>query len=257
MCLLALSWQQNTDYPFLLASNRDEFLQRATRSAHFWPEQPDILGSKDLEAGGSWLLVSKQGRWATLTNFRDGRNLAAGKYSRGALVLEALQQPLKDLPAWLEANQANFAGFNLLWGDSQQAWYFSNRLAQAPRQLKPGLYVLSNATLNTQWPKTRRLKTAIENWQITDDRCHPNQLFAILADTTPAADKDLPNTHVGLETERFLSSIFIQGENYATRTSTLVWQTADDCWHLHEKNHPTNQSLMNERQFKWQGRSSN
>lgn len=256
MCLLALSWQQTTRYPFLLATNRDEFLQRPTRPASFWPEQPDILGSKDLEAGGSWLLTNQQGRWATLTNFRDGRNLAAGKTSRGELVLQALQQPLADLPSWLEANQQDFAGYNLLWGDSDQAWYFSNCLAQAPRQLKPGLYMLSNATLDTEWPKTRRLRKAVEDWQATDD-CHPDQLFATLADTTPAADEDLPDTHISLETERFLSSIFIRGENYATRTSTLVWQAADGHWHLHEKNHPTDQNLGNEQHFKWQTHSSN
>ncbi len=256
MCLLALSWQQSDRYPFLLASNRDEFLQRPTRVAGFWPEQPNILGSKDLEAGGSWLLVSKQGRWATLTNFRDGRDLAAGKLSRGELVLQALQQPLADLPSWLEAHQQDFAGYNLLWGDSNQAWYFSNRLAQAPRQLKPGLYVLSNATLNTQWPKTRRLKKAIEDWQKTDN-CHIDQLFATLADPTLAADEDLPNTHIGLETERVLSSIFIKGDNYATRTSTLVWQDADTYWHLHEKNHPTDQALGNEQYFKWKNSNLN
>lgn len=250
MCLLALSWQQNTDYPFLLASNRDEFLQRPTRVAGFWPEQPNILGGKDLEAGGSWLAVSKQGRWATLTNFRDGRNLAAGKLSRGELVLQALQEPLASLPTWLAANQHNFAGFNLLWGDNQQAWYFSNRLAAPARQLKPGLYLLSNATLNVEWPKTRRLRKAIKDWQMMDN-CHPYQLFATLTDTTIAADKDLPATHMSLETERFLSSIFIQGENYGTRTSTVVWQGADQYWYFHERNHPTDQTLSNEQFFKW------
>ena len=252
MCLLALSWQQNSSYPFILAANRDELLKRPTRPACFWPEQPNILGGKDLEAGGSWLLTSKQGRWATLTNFRDGRDLTAGNLSRGELVLQALQKPLEELPSWLEDNQQNFAGYNLLWGDSSQAWYFSNRLAEAPRQLSPGLYLLSNATLNTDWPKTRRLRKAIEEWQATEN-CHPSQLFATLADPTQAADSDLPNTYLPIETEKFLSSIFIKGENYATRTSTLLWQTADDNWHLHEKSHPTNQNLGNEQYYNWQG----
>lgn len=252
MCLLALSWKQNLNYPFILAANRDEFLQRPTRPACFWPEQPDILGGKDLEAGGSWLLTSKQGRWATLTNFRDGHNLAAGKISRGELVLQALQQPLEDLPSWLQENPQDYAGYNLLWGDSQQAWYFSNRLAEAPRQLTPGLYLLSNATLNTDWPKTRRLRNAIEKWQTTEN-CHPSQLFATLEDRIKALDVDLPETYIGLEKERLLSSIFIDGEGYGTRTSTLVWQEADGHWHLHEKTHPTDQNLGNEQHFKWQG----
>lgn len=252
MCLLALAWQQNDRYPFVLAANRDEFLQRPTRPACFWPENPSLLGGKDLEAGGSWLLASKQGRWATLTNHRDGRDLAPGKISRGELVLQAMQQPLGNLPHWLEENQQDFAGFNLLWGDSQQAWYFSNRLTAPARQLTPGLYLLSNATLDTSWPKTRRLRNKVEKWLNTDN-CHPSQLFATLADQTKAADGDLPDTHLGIEKERLLSPIFINAEGYGTRTSTLLWQEANGDWHLHEKNHPTNQNLSNEQQFKWQG----
>lgn len=252
MCLLALAWQQNHRYPFVLAANRDEFLQRPTRPACFWPEQPNLLGGKDLEAGGSWLLASKQGRWATLTNHRDGRDLSPGTISRGELVLQAIQQPLKDLPRWLEEKQQDFAGFNLLWGDSHQAWYFSNRLAAAPRQLTPGLYLLSNATLDTPWPKTRLLRNAVENWLNTDN-CHPSQLFATLADQTKAADVDLPDTYLGIEKERLLSPIFIDAEGYGTRTSTLLWQEASGDWHLHERNYSTNQKISNEQQFKWQG----
>lgn len=250
MCLLALSWKQDQRYPFLIAANRDEAYQRPTRPACFWPEQPNILGGKDLEAGGSWLLASKQGRWATLTNYRDGKNLAAGKVSRGELVLQALKQPLDELPTWLLANQQDFAGFNLVWGDTNEAWYFSNRLAEKPKQLNPGLYLLSNATLNTDWPKTRRLRQAMEAWQAADN-CHPRQLFATLADQTRAADADLPNTHVGLEIERLLSPIFIKGENYGTRSSTLLWLEADNSWHLHERNHSTNTKLSNEQYFNW------
>lgn len=252
MCLLALAWQQNDRYPFLLAANRDEFLQRPTRPASFWPEQPNLLGGKDLEAGGSWLLASKQGRWATLTNHRDGRDLAPGKISRGELVLQAIQQPLEELPHWLEKNQQSFAGFNLLWGDSQQAWYFTNRLATPARQLTPGLYLLSNATLDTDWPKTRRLRSKIKEWLATENAC-PKQIFTALADQTKPADADLPDTHLGLEKERLLAPIFIEAEGYGTRTSTLLWQEASGVWHLHEKNHSTDQKLSNEQYFKWQG----
>ena len=252
MCLLALSWQQHPHYPMLLAANRDESLQRPTRPACFWPEQPNLLGGKDLEAGGSWLLASKEGRWATLTNFRDGRDLTPGKISRGELVLQALQQPLEDLPSWLEEKQQDFAGFNLLWGNSHQAWYFSNRLATTARLLTPGLYILSNATLDTDWPKTQRLRRKVEEWLATDN-CHPSQLFATLEDQARADDKDLPNTHVGIQIERQLSPIFISAEGYGTRTSTLLWQEASGDWNLHEKNHSTDQNLSNEQHFKWQG----
>lgn len=255
MCILALMWHQHPNYPMVLASNRDEFLLRPTAAAHFWPDQPEVLGGRDLQAGGSWMLAKTNGRWASLTNYRDGRETAQQAKSRGQLVVEAIHRPLADLPIWLQQQAANYAGFNLLWGDAKQAWYFSNRCTQPAQKLAAGVYLLSNATLDVDWPKTQRLRVAVQEW-LAQANCHPSQLFATLADTTKAADVQLPETHVGLDKERGLSSIFIQaqdfdGKLYGTRTSTLVWQEVQGTWHWHEKNFNRQQQLSNENKFTW------
>ncbi|SFX30894.1 NRDE family protein [Marinospirillum alkaliphilum] len=254
MCLLALCWQHHPDYPLLLAANRDEFHQRPTRAANHWPEHPGLMGGKDLQAGGSWLLANQQGHWAALTNVRNGRELAQAQpaASRGELVLKAVQQQPAAMADWLIQHGKNYAGFNLLWGNKNQAWYFSNRLAQTPQALPPGLYLLSNATLDVSWPKTRRLKQGINHWLQQPD-CHPLQLFDTLTDQVQAPDHELPDTAIGLERERFLSPVFITGEHYGTRASTLLWQNSKGQWFLHERNHQHNQKQVNERQFTWQG----
>lgn len=251
MCLLAFSWQQHRDYPLLLAANRDEFYDRPTQPAHPWIDPPNLIGGRDLQAGGSWMLASQTGQWAALTNVRDGRRMGeTGQVSRGELVVRAMQQPPETTALWLQQAGEQFAGFNLLWGDASQAWFFSNQRPDAPKQLQPGLYLLSNASLNTDWPKTRRLKQAMQEW-LQQESCHPQQLFATLCDPTPAADPDLPNTHIGMEKERFLSPIFIRGENYGTRASTLLWQQADQQWFLHERSHSTPQNHPDEKYFSW------
>ncbi|MBE0506479.1 MAG: NRDE family protein [Marinospirillum sp.] len=251
MCLLALSWQQHHEYPLLLAANRDEFHARPTLPAGNWPDYPDLIGGRDLQAGGSWMLASRSGQWAALTNVRDGRRMGeSGQASRGELVLRAMQQPPEVTAQWLQKVGQNYAGFNLLWGDATQAWFFSNQQPKPAQQLQPGLYLLSNASLNTDWPKTRRLKQAMQNL-LQQQSCHPQQLFATLLDTTPAVDPDLPNTHIGLEKERFLSPVFIRGEDYGTRASTLLWQQADQQWFLHERSYPTSQNQPNEQMFNW------
>lgn len=255
MCILVLAWQKSENYPLVLASNRDEFLQRPTRAASFWPESPNVLGSQDLEAGGSWLLVTRAGRWATLTNFRDGLDTKVTKLSRGQLVLEAITRPLASLPHWLETEAQNFAGFNLLWGTSQEAWYFSNRGAAKSKRLKPGIHVLSNAGLATKWPKTERLRALTYAWLEQPD-CHPSQLFATLADSQRAVDSELPETNIGLEAERLLSSIFIPAQPlgaqvYGTRTSTVVWSNAKGVWQLNERNFSFTSQPENEQQFTW------
>lgn len=253
MCLLALSWRQHPHYPLLLAGNRDEFHARPTRTADYWPEHPQLIGGKDLQAGGGWLLASREGRWAALTNVRDGRAAPPpGNHSRGELVLKAAAQPIQQTLDWLQGNRQHYAGFNLLWGDSDQAWYCSNQDSQPARQLQPGLYLLSNAALNTCWPKTRRLQQAMQAW-LAADRCHPDTLFATLLDQTPAADGALPDTHVGLALERLLSPVFIAGTDYGTRASTLLWQDHTNRWFFHERSYSANRTFAGEHRIDWQG----
>lgn len=251
MCLLALVWQQSPDYPLLLAGNRDEFHQRPTLAADFWPEHPNRVGGRDQEAGGSWLLATRQGRWAALTNVRElSSALSSRLRTRGELVIQACEQPFEQLLKTLPEEQDNYAGYNLLWGDAQQAWYFSNRTHQEPRALQPGTYLLSNAALDTPWPKVERLRSSLQAWQKKKDS-RPEELFAKLADTHPAPDSELPVTGVGIDWERFLSPIFIQGQDYGTRASTLLWLEANLRMTLWEKSFNAQADLLQEKKLHW------
>ncbi|WP_114417541.1 NRDE family protein [Marinospirillum perlucidum] len=251
MCLLALAWKHHPDYPLLLAANRDEFHQRPARAAAFWSDYPEIAGGRDLEAGGSWLVATREGRWAALTNIREpGAQPPAGGLSRGDLVVQAVRQPLETLAARLEERAADYAGFNLLWGNRDQAWYLNNRSGDKAHQLEPGIHLLSNARLNTPWPKTEKLGRSFTAW-CQDKNPRKENLFAKLGDSSPAPDEDLPQTGVGLELERFLSPIFIQGENYGTRASTLLWQDHEPSMTLWERSFDADACLKEEKKLVW------
>lgn len=250
MCLLALLWQQTANYPLLLAGNRDEFHQRPTRAADFWPEDPRYIGGKDLQAGGSWLLATPEGRWAALTNVREPSGEPPSARSRGELVMKACQTPWQSLVEELVNTQAAYAGYNLLWGDTQQVGYFSNRGNREPRRLNPGTYLLSNAGLDTPWPKTEALRQAVMDWQAKEN-APPEQLFAKLADKRSFADQELPDTGIGIEWERFLSPIFIQGDHYGTRASTLLSATPNQQMTLWEKSFNAHAELLQEQKLDW------
>lgn len=226
MCLIAFDYRPGTAIPLRLVANRDEFHQRPAAPLAAWSDAPGIIGGRDLEAGGSWLAVHRRGRFAAVTNVRDpALEVATGAPSRGQLVREALECP--DLEAWLRHLAAGagwrYAGFNLLAGDGERFWHLHrgcNQLLLSP--LSPGIHGLSNATLNTPWPK---LITARQGVATALRRSWPQDALAALTETTPAADDQLPDTGVGLALERTLSSPFIIGERYGTRAVTwLTWQ---------------------------------
>lgn len=221
MCLILFSYQVSKQTPFVVAANRDEFFHRATQPAGFWPESPDLLAGKDLVAGGTWMGITQTGRFAALTNVRRP---SGDQYqsSRGALVSGFLQDstsPETYLQA-LPAQADHYAGFNLLVGDPDSLWFYSNRFEGGPRPLKPGIYGLSNGDLDSDWPKVRRGKSALE--QATADKPDVETMFALLADRQQAEDEELPDTGVGLALERMLSPRFIQSPSYGTRASTVV-----------------------------------
>lgn len=224
MCLIAFAWQQ-AGHPLLLLGNRDEFHARPTRPAAFWDEDghPDLLAGKDLEAGGTWLGVTRSGRFAALTNIR-APGMSVGTRSRGELVagfLETTTSPRNYLD-WLAPRCTEYGGFNLLVGDRDQLCYINSREAQ-PQDLAPGFYGLSNASLNASWPKLDTLRTRLEQTA----QGAPDELLALLADPHQYADDLLPRTGVSLEWERALSAAFIIGEAYGTRASSLLRMTAD------------------------------
>ncbi len=237
MCLIFVAWQRHPVYRLVVAANRDEFYARPTAPAGIWREAPDIVAGRDLEAGGTWLGVSRQGRFAALTNFRGGGAHRTGAPSRGHLVGDYLRS-FAAPGAYLESlavRADDYNGFNLLVGDHRELHWYSNRAAGG-RRLDPGVYGISNELLDTPWPKVERGKRAFAQL-LQEKRLDEEAVFNLLTDRQPAADADLPDTGIGLERERALSPMFITTDDYGTRSSTVLTVEADGNITLHERTH--------------------
>ncbi len=222
MCVIALAWRAHPRWQLVLAGNRDEFHARPSAALAHWPDE-DIIAGRDLEAGGTWLGINAEGRCSVVTNVRNPRDAQTG-LSRGWLVTDYLTQP-DDAAAHavrLQSTAAEYRPFNLLTFDTNRAFHIGNRPQPVVHALSDGVHGLSNATLDTPWPKTRRLCTRLEQWIGTSGADDFTALFTALADEDVAADTDLPDTGIGLERERWLSPAFIRGESYGTRASTVV-----------------------------------
>lgn len=222
MCLMVFNWQPDSDCPLQVWANRDEFLARPTASTTFWPEAADVLAGRDLQAGGTWMGVTRSGRFAALTNYRDPAR-AAGALSRGGLVAGFLSGT--DTPAQyvqgIQANLADYAGFSLLVCDSRELWMVSTQ-GQAPMPVVAGWHGLSNADLDTPWPKLTRLLQSVQMLAESPQAESAEANLALLNDTTPADDENLPKTGVGQALERALSPICIRTPGYGTRNSTWL-----------------------------------
>jgi uncharacterized protein with NRDE domain len=216
MCLILFSYQPNSNMRLWLAANRDEFHLRPALAARSWPQQPTIIAGQDLQAGGTWLGVTKQGRFAAITNYRNPDS-TAGTVSRGALCADFLAANTSSLDylSEIQRNRDQYSGFNLLLDDGVDFYYYSNTQNQITK-LVAGYYGLSNAFLNTSWPKTMGGVEALKRAQSDDD------LINLLADKTLPQDIDLPDTAIDIETERLLAPRFIQSPQYGTRASTVV-----------------------------------
>lgn len=229
MCLIAFAWRMHPRWPLALIANRDEFHGRSAAPAAFLADAPDVFGGIDLRAGGSWLLASARRRLAAVTNVRIGLSAEAAPRSRGDLV-RAFATSSASAAGFLErlaAQAHDYGRFNLLLWDGTSMHCASNHPAFASVEVEPGLHALSNASLDTGWPKALRAKGALSAWldahPADPDAVHDTEpLFAALADTAPAPDADLPDTGVGLELERRLSPPFVRGGTYGTRCSTVV-----------------------------------
>ncbi|WP_066069196.1 NRDE family protein [Neobacillus soli] len=223
MCLILFAYQVHPSYKFIVAANRDESLQRPTASAHFWEDSPDILAGRDLEKMGTWVGVTCTGRFAALTNYRNPKEVTEGKRSRGELVAGALKYKgnVKDYMQTLTVNKDLYPGYNLLAGDENELYYYSN-MGQKLQRLEPGIYGVSNHLLNTEWPKVQKGKAGLT--QIISDKQGNlvEELLILLQNADVAPDERLPNTGVSFELERMLSPLFIKGENYGTRSSTVL-----------------------------------
>ncbi|ALM51692.1 NRDE family protein [Halomonas huangheensis] len=228
MCLIAFHFAPGTPTPLVLVGNRDEQYSRATAPLATWTDHPEISGGRDLQAGGSWLAVHQSGRFAALTNVRDPEIIISpNPPSRGQLVRDALL--VDDLHAWLQQQVAGaglaFGGFNLLVGNAQQLWHLGrNRRGMQLATVSPGTHGLSNASLNSHWPKLCKVREALRHDVNNGDAASlllPASLTNF-SDPGQAPDEKLPDTGVGLELERFLSSAFIVGDDYGTRSTTRL-----------------------------------
>lgn len=221
MCLIVLAWQARADLPLVVAANRDEWRERPAKPAHWWPDQPSLLAGRDLQAGGTWMGITRDGRFAAVTNFRDPSDKRATARSRGALVtgfLAGAETP-KAFLAGLSGRAGEYNAFNLILGDHTSLWYYGSREAEA-RAIEPGIHGLSNHLLDEPWPKVVRARRAMEEAMRRDDPAPV--LFDLLSDGTGAPDAALPETGVGIAWERRLASPLITGVDYGTRASTVL-----------------------------------
>ena len=221
MCLILFAWRARPEHALVVAANRDEFFERPARRAAFWDDQPSVLGGRDLLAGGTWLGVSRSGRFASITNYRNPAERRPSAPSRGALVtdfLAATESPAAFFGG-TAARAGEYDGFSMVACDGRSLCFFSNREGVV-RDVEPGVHGLSNNLLDTPWPKLEKGKKKLG--ALLDRPFDAEACLDLLADHEPAADLHLPDTGVGVEWERKLSSIRIVGGRYGTRCSTVV-----------------------------------
>jgi len=227
VCVLFVAWKVRDDVPLIVAANRDEAYDRPADTLHAWDDCAGVVAGRDRVAGGTWMGASQQRRWASVTNIRHPRWMQpiAGP-SRGRLVADflcGLESP-QGYAEWVAEEREAYAGFNLLLGD-EQTLYFVAREESEARHLEPGFYGLSNAGLDDPWPKVARGGAAFREW-VEGDLALEDGLL-LLNDREQAPDDLLPDTGVGTELERLLSPLFIVGDAYGTRSSTVLTFNAD------------------------------
>jgi uncharacterized protein with NRDE domain len=242
MCLIVFAWQVVPGAPLVAAANRDEFYDRPAAAASAWPENPQVFGGRDLKGGGSWMGITQEGaqgpRFAALTNIRGPQEKRTDAPSRGALVADFLSGDMSapEYIRMIEAGSEAYNGFNLVLGDREELYWYSNRGAGDQRngkKLAPGIYGISNSLLDVPWPKVLRAKAEFAS--LLCQGAPEDAFFEMLADTTRAPDLRLPDTGIALDLERVLSAVCIETAGYGTRTSTVVKLYNDAPAELHER----------------------
>lgn len=233
MCLVVLAIGQSTQFPLILAGNRDEFHGRPTMKADWWPDKPDIVGGRDLQAGGSWLALHRNGRFATVTNYRDAEPVSVKSRSRGHLVTEFLERNQRPLEYLAHIDGPAYAGFNLIVGDAAQAAYLSNR-GGAPRELPAGLYGLSNALLDGPWDKVERSKGRLAAL-LHQDAVNETTLLRLLGDRHLGPIEDVESERLGFAKAHAITAPFIVTPEYGTRCSTVVTADQRGGWQMTER----------------------
>lgn len=223
MCLIAFAFDCHPEYSLVLMANRDEFRSRGTERAAFWADAPHLLAGRDRQAGGTWLGITTGGKIAAITNYRDPRQQVSDPPSRGSLVADYLRDERMTpaaLRVHLQKHGNSYDGFNLIYGTVRELHYYTNR-GGSSGPVAPGVHGLSNHLLDTSWPKLvearRRMEMILHSREISPQEC-----IKAMADPSPFSDELLPDTGIGPEFERFLSPLFITGEEYATRSTGVL-----------------------------------
>jgi uncharacterized protein with NRDE domain len=250
MCLIFFSLNNHPAYKLVIAANRDEFYNRRTAPAEFWEDHKEVLGGRDLEAGGTWMGMTRGGRISLITNYRDSKNIDPKAPSRGQLVLDFLtgKESPEEYLTKLSLHAKDYNGFNLIVGTTDELWYFSNYM-EGVHKISNGLHGLSNHLLETPWPKVERgkkkMKKLLEQQVINKD-----QIFDVLFDDVMSPDSQLPDTGIGLDRERALSSMFIKSPGYGTRCSTVVLVDHKNNVHFSERVFDLTDFSFSEKNFK-------
>ncbi|WP_342558679.1 NRDE family protein [Metasolibacillus sp. FSL K6-0083] len=233
MCIIVLGYKVHPAHSLIVAANRDEFYRRPAQAMQNWLDAPHIWAGRDLEKMGTWLAVSNNGRFAAVTNYRDPRLPLTGEKSRGEVPVDFMNTPLSALQfaQQLQKERHLYGAFNVLLYDEENLVHY-NTVMDELMIVPPGIHCISNATLNTPWPKVMRLKNAFN--ETIETTTEDEALFAILKDTIRAEDRDLPATGVPFEMEQKLSSIFIHFDGYGTRASSIVKST-NNGWDIAER----------------------
>ena len=229
MCLIIFAFQAHPRYKLILAANRDEYYRRPTAPAGWWEEARFLLAGKDLEAGGTWMGITKRGKIAALTNYRRSEPPKKDPSSRGTLVSQYLLSNIsgREYLEGVMAKGAQYNGFNLILGDINKLFFYSNRQKKI-LQVPPGVHGLSNDSLDTPWPKVVNGKQILEQLVSSPLEISLEAIFSFLEHTETAPDHQLPDTGIGIEYERVLSSIFIKSPAYGTRSSTVLLVDKDN-----------------------------
>ncbi len=251
MCLILFSYDNHPRYRLVLAANRDEFYERSTAGAHFWGDDSGILAGMDLKEGGTWLGITRNGRFAAITNYRDPSIRRENATSRGLLVSNYLRSNI-ETEKYIDEIKTKidcYNSFNLLVGDMQNLYYLSSNPLSS-RIITEGTYGLSNHLLDTPWPKIKSGKKVLNEKMLRETDFAVEELFLILRDETQPEDQNLPQTGVGLEWERILAPIFIKSETYGTRSSTLLLiDHSNNLTFVERTYNPGDSALVEDRRF--------
>jgi uncharacterized protein with NRDE domain len=244
MCSILFAYKQHPKYPLIVVANRDEFYKRPTEQAHWWKEHPEMLAGKDTIGNGSWFGVSKLGRFSALTNYRDGMHLKQNAPTRGKLVTNYLINEVDGVEYLNEIAKTSdlYNGYNLLTFDGKDLLHYSN-ISDQITHIEAGIHGVSNALLNSDWPKINKGKAKLA--ELIKNDFSIDSFFQMMLDDEKAADENLPKTGVPIEWERLLSSLCIKSEAYGTRCSTVLLWDNDGKMYFEERSYvPTSEAKI-------------